>query len=429
MKSWLVKKGLTFWISVATVAGIVAGYFLGEAAAVLTPLGDLFMTLIKMVIVPLVFLSITLGAASLDDVRKAGKIGIQAFSFYMITTVFAICIALFFGYIFEPGKGLDQKMLTAVQTELKTEETLPADESAEKIRHPGFIQILKSSIPENPLKAMFEMNILQVIFFSVFLGLCIAGLAPEHKKPVISVLEGFNKAFLAMVHAIMCTAPIGVFGLMAVTVGVFGFATLYLLCKLLLVYIFCAVFHFFVVYAGSLKLFTGLSPLKFIQKMEVPLLVSFTTASSLVTLPTSMETAENEFEVAPEISSFVLPLGATINMDGSAMNFGLYAIFGLQFFGMDLTLEKCLLIILTATLGSIGAAGVPGPSILTISVLNAAGVPLSVLPLYIATDRIFDMIRTSVNISGDITCAAVINHFNPIHHAPPPDVQHNAEQT
>lgn len=397
---------LTFYITLATFLGVIAGFALGETAAILEPLGDIFMTLIKMVIVPLVFLSITLGAASLDDVKKAGRIGAQTFGYYLFTTVLAIMIALALGALFKPGVGIDAEKAKAM---IKSEEQKQSEDQSQC----GFFKSIMAIIPENPVAAMYSGNMLQIIFFSVFLGLALAALPLEQKQPVVMVLEGLNQAFIKMVRAIMWTAPVGVFGLMAVTVGVFGFETLWLLVKLLLVYILCVIIHFFVVYCGTLKLFTGLPTLEFLRRMKMPLLVSFTTSSSLVTLPTSMETAEKEFNVSPEISSFVLPLGATINMDGSAINFGLYAVFGLQFFGDALTWQKVLFIILTATLGSIGTAGVPGPSVLTISVLNAAGVPLSILPLYFATDRIFDMIRTSINISGDITCAILVNHLNP----------------
>ena len=425
------KRGLTFYIAIATFVGIIVGWILGESASLLEPLGELFMNLIKMVIVPLVFLSITLGAASLDDVKKAGKIGLQAFSFYMFTTVFAISIAILLGSVLQPGVGLDKEQLAklAKKTEQKEQavaQTVNEKKKSEKdqvsLRKMGknLVRSMLAIIPKNPLKAMTDVNMLQIIFFAIFLGLSLAVLPEEQKDPVLKVLNGLNHAFIKMVNWIMWTAPLGVCGLMAVTVGVYGFTTIYLLIKLLLVYILCAIVHFSMVYGGLLKLMTGLPLLDFVKKMERALLVSFTTASSLVTLPTSMETAEEEFDVEPEVSSFVLPLGATINMDGSAMNFGLYAVFGLQYFGMDLTAEKAILIILTATLGAIGAAGVPGPSVLTISVLIAAGVPLSVLPLYVATDRIFDMIRTSVNISGDITCAAIVNHWNYKKHHPKP---------
>ena len=420
MKEFLRKRGLTFYIAIATFLGIALGWILGENAGILEPFGDLFMNLIKMVIVPLVFLSITLGAASLDDVKKAGKIGLQALSFYMFTTVFAIAIAVIFGHLLQPGVGLNKEQLAKITEKhaIETQKELPeTSETANKkigsiAKFKAVTKAILNIIPTNPIKAMSSTNMLQIIFFAVFLGLSLAALESEKKKPVIAFLDGLNHAFIKMVNVIMWTAPIGVFALMAVTVGVYGFTTIFLLVKLLLVYLLCCVVHFFLVYGGILKFATGLSPLKFLQGMERALLVSFTTASSLVTLPTSMETAEEEFGVKPEISSFVLPLGATINMDGSAINFGLYAVFGLQYYGMDLTLEKAMLIILTATLGAIGAAGVPGPSVLTISVLVAAGVPLGVLPLYIATDRIFDMIRTSINISGDISCTILVNHLN-----------------
>jgi Na+/H+-dicarboxylate symporter len=416
MKAWVAEKGLTFWITAATFLGIIAGFFMGPKAAMLEPLGDIFMSLIKMVIVPLVFLSITLGAASLDDVKKAGRIGAQAMAFYLTTTVLAVIIALIFGSLFQPGVGVNKEKVKGLMT------TETSSTTEDDIKTQGIAKTLLGIIPTNPLQAMLQGNMLQIIFFAAFLGLAMAGLPSEKKAPVMHFLEGLNQAFIIMVHAVMCTAPFGVFGLMAVTVGVFGFETIWMLVKLLLVYVFCVVLHFFLVYCGALRLLTGLSPITFLRKMEIPLLVSFTTASSLVTLPTSMETAEKEFAVSPEVSSFVLPLGATVNMDGSAINFGLYAVFGLQFFGGDLTMEKALLIILTATLGSIGTAGVPGPSVLTISVLNAAGVHLSILPLFIATDRIFDMIRTSINISGDITCAIIVDHFNPSEKPPNQDL-------
>ncbi len=395
-------SNLGFLIIVATAAGIVAGILLGEDAQIFAPLGELFILLIKMLVIPLVAVSVISGAASLGGTRSAGKLGIATFVYYLATTAIAVSIGLIFGELFKPGSGLD----------ITTVEHMFSQAEAVEGGTPGFWETIFGIIPENPFSSFVEGNILQVLFFCLFLGFGIASLSSEKKDFMLNIFNGLTEALIWMVKIVMYTAPIGVFGLMASAVGTFGYEILELVLKLLFIYIAAIVTHGLFVYTGILKVFTQMPLKKFFSKMYKPQLVALSTASSMATLPVNFEVCEEELGVSKETASFVLPLGATINMDGNAIYYALAAIFFAQLFGIDLSATQYAAIILTATVGSIGQAGVPGPTLLVVAVLLAANIPIIGLPLLYAVDRIFDMIRTSLNITGDAVCAIVVDKLN-----------------
>jgi Na+/H+-dicarboxylate symporter len=386
-------------IFIAMALGILAGVFMGEKATVFAPLGDIFIKLIKMLVIPLVAVSITSGAASLGGTKSAGKLGLATFSYYIGTTAFAVGLGLLLGVIFKPGLGLDLNLI----------QSMFSSEFADKGVTPGGWEILKGIIPENPIKALVDGNILQILFFCLFLGFGISVLPEEKKNFLLNIFNYITDALIWMIEIVMLTAPIGVFGLMADSVGTFGYEILSLVVKLLIIYTAALILHTFGVYPLTLKLFSKISIRKFIAKITKAQLVAFSTASSMATLPVNFEVCEEELGVSKETSSFVLPLGATINMNGNAIYYALVAMFFAQMFGLDLSLSQYIAIILTATIGAIGQAGVPGPTLLVVAVLVAANIPIEGLPLLFGVDRLFDMMRTSVNITGDAACAVIVD--------------------
>ena len=392
-------NNLGVWIIIAMILGILVGSLMGSKASIFAPLGDVFMQLIKMVVIPLVATSIITGAASIGNSKSAGKMGLATFAYYLGTTAIAVALGLILGEFLKPGMGIDK---SAVQSMFSLQ-------YASKGSMPGFWQTIKEIIPTNPFESLVKGNILAILFFSLFFGFGIASLKDDRKDTVISFFSGVTDALVYVITKVMYTAPIGVFALMADATGSFGDRVLLLIFKLLIIFIFGLLIHMFVVYGGSIKAFSKTSPIKFFKKIYEAQLLALSTASSMATLPVSMEICEKELGVKKETTSFVLPLGATINMNGNAMYYALVCCFFAQMFGMHLGFHQYVAIIFTATIGSIGQAGVPGPSLLVVAVLISAGIPVEGLPILIAVDRIFDMIRTSVNITGDAACAVIVD--------------------
>jgi len=399
MKGLLKKINLGTMILVAMFAGILAGALLGENAIYLRPLGEIFIKLIKMLVVPLVAFSIIMGASSLGNAKSAGKVGMLTFAYYLATTALAVILGIAAGLIFEPGTGLDVSQI----------QSMFSNEFASRGATPGFWATVMGFIPVNPFEALTGGNILQILFFSLFFGIGLGRLGEEQKEPVIKFVSSVNDVLIWMIMKVMFIAPIGVFALMADAVGSFGWNILYLVLKLLLVYVGVLLIQTFGVYPTFVKIFSKMSPLEFLKKISKGQAVALSTSSSMATLPVTMEICEKDLGVSKETSSFVLPLGATINMDGNAIYYALAALFFAQIFGIELGFGQYLAIILTATLGSIGQAGVPGPTLLVVAVLLAADIPVTGIPLLFGVDRIFDMLRTAVNITGDASCAVIVD--------------------
>lgn len=387
------RFGLLSQILVAFILAIILGAIVGPSIEVVQPLGDLFLRLIQFIIVPLVLASLVVGVAGAGDIKQIGRMGGVTFSYYLITTAIAVFVGLVLANIFQPGAGVNI--------------TQPAGE-VEVTEAPGVIDTLLNIVPVNPIAALVEGNMLQIIFFALFLGIGMAILGSK-ARTVYNFFDGLAEVMYKITGIIMKFAPIGIFGLIAPTVGEHGISVLMPLFKvILLVYIGC-ILHAALVYSFSVNFFAKMNPLRFFKGIAPASLVAFSTSSSSATLPVTIKNTEENLGVSRKVSSFVLPLGATINMDGTALYQGVAVLFIAQFFGYDLSFAQQLMIILTATLASIGTAGVPGAGlIMTTMVVTAVGLPVEGIALIAGIDRILDMIRTSVNITGDASAAVVV---------------------
>lgn len=400
------KMGLASKVLIGLAIGVIVGiivYYLPSGTlkdkilidGIFQLVGQLFLRGIMMCVVPLVFVSLVNGAASMGDIKKLGKIGGKTIGFYLVTTAFAIIIGLLIAFIINPGVGLDMGAIETV--EVSTRETN------------SLVQILYEMVPRNPIQALAEGNMLQIIIFAIFTGVALTSIGEKGKK-VLELFEQLNELVMKLVTMIMVIAPLGVFGLVARTFGQVGISALVPLAKTVLGVYIALVIHGVVVYGGMLKGFTGLSPTRFYKKFYPAMAVAFSTASSSATLPVTMDIVENDIGASKDIASFALPLGATINMDGTAIYQGVAAVFIAQVYGIELTVGMMATIVLSATLASIGTAGVPGAgSIMLTMVLQTVGLPLEGLGLILGVDRIFDMGRTAMNITGDAVCTTIIS--------------------
>lgn len=396
-------KNIGFQVVIAMIIGAAVGAGMGESAAVFAPLGSIFIHLIKMLVIPLVAVSIIAGAANLGDSPSAGKIGLGTFAFFMITSAIAVGLALILGHVFQPGAGVDFSQHGAGLNAV----------TAEQGALPGVFDTIIGMIPTNIFESLTGGNILQILVFSIFFGIALTKVERERSQPIMDGLNTIIDAFVWMINCVMIIAPIGVFGLMAESVGTFGFDALGIVFKLIIVFIAAIIIYGFIFFPLMVKFFSNVPVGKFMSAMKKPQALALSTASSMATLPVTMETCEEELDVSKSTAAFVLPLGATINMSGNAIYYGLVAIFFAQMFQVDLGIAAYVAIIFTSTLGAIGQAGVPGPSFLVVAVLLAAGIPIEGLPLLFALDRIFDMIRTALNITGDAVCAVIMDKYNP----------------
>jgi len=387
-------RRIPLWQKIITglVLGVLAGALMGEQASVFKPLGDIFINGIKMLIVPLVFSTLVVGITGMRDPQKMGRVGAKTITLYLVTTAFAIVIGLIAATIFQPGVGADASMSAAQQTS----------------EAPSLVDIVVGLVPSNPLQAMIEGNILQIIVFAIGLGISLM-LIGEKGEPVVRVFESFAEAMYKLTAIVMAFAPFGVFGLMANVSGQYGLDVLLPLAKVIgVVYLACLV-HVLVVYTGLLTLIGRLNPLRYLQGIVDALVVSFSSASSSGTLPVSIRCAQKNLGVSEGVSSFVLPVGATINMDGTAIYQGVAALFVAQLVGADLSMMDYGMIVLTGTLASIGTAGVPGAGLIMLSIVLAQiGLPLEAIGVVAGIDRILDMARTSVNVAGDLMVTTLV---------------------
>ena len=361
---------------------------------VYTFMGQVFLRGIIMLVVPLVFISLVNGASSMGDIQKLGRIGMRTMLFYLSTTALAVIIALTLGYFLKPGQGLDLQAIEIVEPTIN--EGMP------------LVQILYEMIPRNPIQAMAEGNMLQIIIFAIMVGVGMS-LLGEKARFLTKLFESLNDLIMKLVEIVMLIAPIGVFGLIAGTMSTVGYKAIIPLIKYIgLVYIGLGI-QMFLVYGTLLKVFTKFDRKTFYRKFTPAMSIAFSTASSAATVPVSMDILEKEMGIDKEVSAFTVPLGATINMDGTAIMQGIAVFFIAQVYGVTLTLPMVLTVVLTATLGSIGTAGVPGAGTIMLSmVIQSIGLPLEGIGLIMGIDRLVDMGRTTVNITGDAVCTAVI---------------------
>ena len=401
--------GLSTTIFISLIAGALFGIILHYVIpasdfktnviieGVLYVCGQGFIRLMQMLVVPLVFCSLVCGSMAIGDTKTLGKVGVKTILFYIATTAIAVSIALLTAYAIDPGLGLD---MDAIQVA----------EVSQAAASPTIADTLLNIIPKNPINAMANGDMLPIIVFALFVGVMLAKLG--HKADLVANFFGqFNDVMMEMTNTVMKLAPIGVFCLIARTFATVGFSAFlpmlkYMGCVVLALFIQC-----FGVYQIMLFIFTRLNPVRFIKKFLPVMGFAFSTATSNATIPMSIDTLNKKMGVSKQISSFTIPLGATINMDGTSIMQGVAVVFISQAFGIDLTLGNLATVVLTATIASIGTAGVPSVGLVTLAmVLTSVGLPTEGIALIMGIDRILDMIRTAVNITGDAVCTTIVCH-------------------
>jgi proton glutamate symport protein len=388
------KVALHTKILIGLILGAISGPALGQWAVHLEPLGQAFIRLLIMIVIPLVMASLIIGTASLGDLKKLGRIGIKTVGYYLVATALAVTLGLVVASAFSPGSGLDPD----VQADL-----LQAYSGTNQ-------EILFNIIPRNPFASMANMDMLQIIFFALFFGIALTVLAEERRQPVIGVLESVNDAMVAMVEMIMKVAYWGVFILIAAVAGRFGYVVLLSLLKYVLVAIGTMILFSITFYPITLR-FSGMGPVFFYKRFYEVIVTAFSTSSSNAALPINLKVTEEDLGVSRGVASFVLPLGATVNMNGTGIYHGVSTMFIAQVYGIDLGLSGLVTVVITATLASIGAAGVPGIGFITLTiVLQALGIPLEGLAMILGVERILDMTRTAVNVTGDSAAAVWVAH-------------------
>ena len=399
------KMGLTSKILLGLLLGLITGLILNKIGAsyfrdailvngAFTLVGGIFVNAIKMLVVPLVFISIVNGAASISDIKKLGRVGAKTLTFYLATTAIAITLAILLALVVQPGVGLDMSALA------KSEPQINAPKS--------FVQILIDMVPTNPVAALTNGDMLQIIVYAMLVGIGLAAIRPK-VGAVLNLFEQLNELMMKIVDMVMLVAPFGVFCLIAKTFTGLGFSAMAPLAKYMFCVLFALLLHAVFTYGGMLTLFTRLNPLTFLKKFWPTMGVAFSTSSSNATLPATLETTEKRLGVSKSIASFTIPLGATINMDGTAIMQGAATIFIAQLYGIPLSLTQILTVIFAATLASIGTAGVPGVGLVMLSmVLQSVGLPIEGIAFIMGIDRILDMCRTVINITGDAVCTLIV---------------------
>ncbi|KAE8178093.1 cation:dicarboxylase symporter family transporter [Photobacterium carnosum] len=396
------KMSLTGRVILGMVLGILTGFMIRSLFADVAFVnnyivdglfdvgGKIFIASLKMLVVPLVFVSLVCGTSSLKDLATLGRLGGKTLAFYLTTTALAITLALTMANIFQPGAGADLSAAT----------TFASKEA------PSLGSVIVGMFPTNPISAMANGNTLQIIVFAVLFGIAISA-AGKPGERLAAVFADLNEVIMKLVALLMNIAPYGVFFLMAKLFTGLGLDAIFSLINYFLVLVAALLLHALVTYSVMLKVFTGLSPITFFKKMEDAVMFAFSTASSNATIPVTMETATKRLGVNNKIASFTVPLGATINMDGTAIMQGVATVFIAQAFNIDLSMNDYIMVILTATLASVGTAGVPGVGLIMLAmVLNQVGLPVEGIALIMGVDRLLDMVRTAVNITGDsvVTC-------------------------
>lgn len=394
---------LTKKILIALILGVIVGIGFTFAPSevfspvdtyVLTPVGQIFLNLIMMIVVPIVFVSIVLGTAGLGDPTKLGKIGLQTISFYLVTTAVALVIGLGVAYVLEPGT---EGTFDVENAEFEAESTPPV------------MDTLINIIPDNPIGALASGDMLQIIAFAIFIGIALAFLG-EKTAGIFRLFEQANEILIWLVNVIMKTAPYGAFALIASAIGSAGLDAVGSMAMYMVAVVLALIIHAAVTYSLAIWGIGKASPIKFYKGFFPAMSVGFSTSSSSATLPISMQTAQENLGVKKSISSFVQPLGATINMDGTAIMQAVATVFISQVYALPLEFTDIIIIILTATLASIGTAGVPSVGLIMLAmVLQQIGLPVEGIALIIGVDRILDMLRTSLNITGDATAAYIIS--------------------
>ena len=403
------KIGLSTQIFIALLIGALFGvvihYWIPSSyikdtvivEGVLYVVGQGFIRLMQMLVVPLVFCSLICGSMAIGDTKTLGKVGVKTIGFYLVTTALAVCVALGSALLINPGRGLDMDAVQKGTVSSATEAT-------------SLVDTLLNIIPKNPVQSMANGDMLPIIVFALFVGIMLAKLGTRGSV-VANFFSQFNDVMMEMTMAIMKVAPIGVFCLIARTFATVGFSAFAPMLKYMGNVTLALAIQCLIVYQILLFVFTRLNPLEFIKKFLPVMGFAFSTATSNATIPMSIDTLSKKMGVSKQISSFTIPLGATINMDGTSIMQGVAVVFIAQAYGIPLTMGNLATVVVTATLASIGTAGVPSVGLVTLAmVLNSVGLPTEGIALIMGIDRILDMIRTAVNITGDAVCTTIVCH-------------------
>ena len=403
------KIGLSTQIFIALLIGALFGvvihYWIPSSyikdtvivEGVLYVVGQGFIRLMQMLVVPLVFCSLICGSMAIGDTKTLGKVGVKTIGFYLVTTALAVCVALGSALLINPGRGLDMDAVQKGTVSSTTEAT-------------SLVDTLLNIIPKNPVQSMANGDMLPIIVFALFVGIMLAKLGTRGSV-VANFFSQFNDVMMEMTMAIMKIAPIGVFCLIARTFATVGFSAFAPMLKYMGNVTLALAIQCLVVYQILLFVFTRLNPFKFIKKFLPVMGFAFSTATSNATIPMSIDTLSKKMGVSKQISSFTIPLGATINMDGTSIMQGVAVVFIAQAYGIPLTMGNLATVVVTATLASMGTAGVPSVGLVTLAmVLNSVGLPTEGIALIMGIDRILDMIRTAVNITGDAVCTTIVCH-------------------
>jgi Na+/H+-dicarboxylate symporter len=408
-------------ITIGLILGAIVGAIVNLAGWAVQPwwadgalpflnfLGSAFIRAITMIVIPLVAASLLVGVASLGDLRKLGRMGGKTLGYYLMTTAVAITIGLSLATLIKPGSRINPESRDALAAEFSEQAAGRLQAAAER---PAVWEVLLNMIPSNPVAAAAEGNLLPLIIFVIIFAGAVTLIAPERRDSILTFGRGVNDASMIIIDWIMRAAPYAVFALIAVTISRFGLDVLQSLAIYSAVVVAGLLLHAGLTYGTLVTILARLNPLEFFRRIrEVPL-IAFSTSSSSATLPVTMETAEEDLGVSKGVSSFVLPLGATINMDGTALYQGVATVFIAQVYAVTLGFDQLLTIVLTATLASIGAAGVPAAGIITLILVlqsvGLAGQAAAGIALILGVDRILDMVRTAVNVTGDLSCAAFV---------------------
>ncbi|ENU56820.1 glutamate/aspartate:proton symporter GltP [Acinetobacter guillouiae] len=407
------KISLAWQIVIALFLGILVGAFLHNAPEIrgdiianfLQPLGKIFINLIKMIVIPLVLSMLILGIANAGDSKSVGKLGFKTIVYFEIITTVAIIVGLVAANVFQPGAGIDMSTLT-------TSDISQYKETTQEVSHEahGLVNTVLSLIPPNIFAAMGDGHMLPIIFFAVIFGIGLGSLSKETKQPLIDVLKAVSETMFKVTHMIMMFAPFGVFGLIAATVANFGFSSLLPLIKLA-VLVYGAILFFIFIVLGFVARFCGFSIWTIIKILKDELILAYSTASSETVLPRMMEKME-AYGAPKSITSFVVPIGYSFNLDGSTLYQSIAAIFIAQLYGIDLTITQQLVLVLTLMITSKGIAGVPGVSfVVLLATLGSVGIPLEGLAFIAGIDRILDMARTVLNVIGNALAVLVISKW------------------
>ncbi len=404
------KLSLTSKIFIGLIAGVICGVIFNLFVpasyvrdtiiidGICYVIGNGFIKLMKMLVVPLVFCSLVCGASAIGDTKTLGKVGGKTIAFYLATTAIAVTVAISVAALIKPGIGLNMNLIEAENVTV-----------AEKT---SAVDTLLDIIPDNPFSSLANGNMLQVIVFALIVGILLAKMG-ERAELVANFFSQFNDLMMEMTNLVMSFAPIGVFFMLTRTFANLGFDAFIPLLKYMGSVVLCLGVQCFVVYMILLFVFTRLNPFKFIKKFFPVMAFAFSTSTSNATIPLNIETLEEKIGVSRKVSSFTIPLGATINMDGTSIMQGVAVVFAAQAYGINLGISGYLTVIATATLASIGTAGIPSVGLVTLTmVFSAVGLPVEAITLIMGIDRILDMLRTAVNVTGDAVCTTVVAYQN-----------------